>query len=113
MAMSDLMWNVFGREVMVGSNVIPVTVRSLAGGFVSILSTAAHHRRVVTRYGSGSTHVEWLILSPFLLPPRFYGCSGELEMRGVANAIFFVPRGGISPPPVSSRYRGWPGERST
>ena len=51
-------------------------------------TTRAQHSRAGLRYGSDVTDAEWLILSPFLPPPRSCGCPRKWEMREIVNAIF-------------------------
>ena len=75
-------------------------------------TTRAQHSRTGLHDGSDVTDAEWLILSPFLPPPRSCGCPRKWDMREVVNAIFDVLRGGIAwsmlPkefPPWSTAYR--------
>ncbi len=59
-------------------------------------TTRAQHSRADLRYGSDVTDAEWLILSPFLPPPCSCGRPRKWEMRDIANAIFYVLRGGVA-----------------
>ena len=71
-------------------------------------TTRAQHSRAGLRYGSDVTDAEWLILSPFLPPPRSCGCPRKWEMREIINAIFYVLRGGIAWSLLPKDFPPWP-----
>lgn len=71
-------------------------------------TTRAQHSRTGLRYGSDVTDAEWLILSAFLPAPCPRGCPRKWQMREIANAIFYVLRGGIAWNLLPKDFPPWP-----
>jgi transposase len=66
------------------------------------------------------TEAEWRVIEPCLPPPKTTGRPRAWPMREIANAIFYVPRGGsawrLSPsdvPPWGTAYRWFAAWRDT
>ena len=72
----------------------------------------AEHSRASLRYGSDLTDAEWLLIEPYLPPPRRHGRRRRWSMRRIVEAIFYVLRSGCpwrllpdSFPPWRTVYR--------
>jgi len=59
-------------------------------------TTREHYSRRTTRYHSDLTDEEWLVIKPYLPPPKPTGRPRSWPMREIINAIFYVLRGGIA-----------------
>jgi transposase len=59
-------------------------------------ATRAQHTRVSKRYQTDLTDAEWLLIADMLPAAARFGRRREWAMREIANAIFYVLRGGIA-----------------
>lgn len=59
-------------------------------------TTREHYSRRTVRYHSDLTDEEWLVIEPYLPPPKPTGRPRSWPMREIINAIFYVLRGGIA-----------------
>ncbi len=59
-------------------------------------ATRAQHTRVAKRYQTDLSDAEWRLIADFLPMPSATGRRREWPMREIANAIFYVLRGGIA-----------------
>jgi putative transposase len=57
-------------------------------------TTRAQHSREGLRFASDLTDAEWAVLEPLLPPPAATGRPPAWPMREIANAIFYILRGG-------------------
>jgi putative transposase len=76
-------------------------------------TTRAQHKRDVLRFASDLTDAEWAVLEPLLPPVSTVGRPPTWPLRELANAMFYVLRGGIPwrmlPPcfPPRQTVYGW------
>ena len=76
-------------------------------------TSRAQHSRAGLRFSSDVTDAEWAVLQPLLPPRTAVGRRPSWPVRDIANAIFYVLRGGVTwrmlPPcfPPRQTVYGW------
>ena len=77
---------------------------------MSVIINYAHmlQQNKSTRYPTNMTDAKWMLIEPFIPPPKKGGRPRETDMREVINAVFYINKAGCQWRMLPNDFPNWP-----